>query len=84
MNNNLKGVGVKFHTREDIKVNSIVIIDLLIPNELRPVYVKGISMKLKFRCWHRGGFLMPMDTQPISTGIPHLQDRACSIMCPAS
>ena len=41
MDNNLKGVGIKFHTSEDIKINSIVIIDMLIPNEVVPVHIKG-------------------------------------------
>ena len=42
VNNNLKGIGIKFHACENIKVNSIVIIDLLVPDELVPVHVKGI------------------------------------------
>ena len=47
MDNNLKGIGVKFHTHEDIEVSSIVIIDLLIPNELVPVQIKGIVKWIK-------------------------------------
>lgn len=42
INKNLKGIGVIFHTRKAIKINSIIIIDLLIPGELGPVCVTGI------------------------------------------
>ena len=42
VNKNLKGIGVIFHTRHSIELNSIIIIDLLIPGELGPVCVSGI------------------------------------------
>ena len=42
INKNLKGIGVLFHTQKAIKINSIIIIDLLMPGELGPVCVTGI------------------------------------------
>ena len=42
INRNLKGVGVRFHTCKEIKINSIIIIDLLTTGELGPVCITGI------------------------------------------
>ena len=42
INRNLKGMGVIFHTREEIPVHSIVIIDLLTDGTHGPIYVTGV------------------------------------------
>ena len=42
INRNLKGVGIRFHTCKEIKINSIVIIDLLTTGESGPVCITGI------------------------------------------
>jgi hypothetical protein len=42
VNKNLKGIGIRFHTSKEIKINSIIIIDLLTTGELGPVCITGI------------------------------------------
>jgi hypothetical protein len=42
INKNLKGMGIRFHTCKEIKINSIIIIDLLTTGELGPVCITGI------------------------------------------
>ena len=44
---NLKGMGIKFHTRENINLNSIITIDLLPTSELVPTCVTGIVRWIK-------------------------------------
>ena len=42
VNKNLKGIGIRFHTSKEIKINSIIIIDLLATGELGPICITGI------------------------------------------
>ena len=42
VNKDLKGLGIRFHTCKEIKINSIIIIDLLTTGELGPVCITGI------------------------------------------
>lgn len=42
LNQNLQGVGIQFHTQKDIKVNSIVIIDLSTASEVESLSIIGI------------------------------------------
>ena len=42
VNKNLKAIGIRFHTSKEIKINSIIIIDLLTTGELGPVCITGI------------------------------------------
>ena len=42
VNKNLKGIGIRFHTSKEIKINSIIIIDLLTTGELGPICITGI------------------------------------------
>jgi hypothetical protein len=42
INKNLDGIGIEFHDQKDVKVGSIVILDLLVPGELMPICCKGI------------------------------------------
>lgn len=42
LNLNLQGVGIRFHTTQDIKVNSIVIIDLSAEGEDESLSIVGI------------------------------------------
>ena len=44
---NLKGIGIKFHTLENIKLNSIITIDLLPTSEFIPMCVTGIVRWIK-------------------------------------
>ena len=41
-NKNLKGIGIRFHTDKEIKVNSVVTIDLSANDECRPACITGI------------------------------------------
>ena len=47
INNDLKGLGIRFKAREEIKVNSLVIIDLLSTDDLEPIHIKGTLMWIK-------------------------------------
>ena len=47
LNQNLQGVGVRFHTTQDIKVNSIVIIDLSTEGGDEPLSAIGIVRWIK-------------------------------------
>ena len=47
INQNLQGVGVQFHTQRDIKVNSIVIIDLTTGDEVESMSIIGIVRWIK-------------------------------------
>jgi c-di-GMP-binding flagellar brake protein YcgR len=40
-----KGMGIEFHTSEEINVNSTVYLEIFIPTEFEPVFVEG---KLKW------------------------------------
>ena len=42
LNQNLRGMGIRFHTRKEIKVNSIVIIDLSTSGEVESLSAVGI------------------------------------------
>ena len=41
INNNLKGLGIRFKAQEEIEVDSLVIIDLLRTDDLEPIYIEG-------------------------------------------
>ena len=47
LNQNLQGGGIQFHTQKDIKVNSIVIIDLTTPGEVESLSIIGIVRWVK-------------------------------------
>ena len=47
LNQNLQGLGVRFHTTQDIKVNSIVIIDLSTEGGDEPLSAIGIVRWIK-------------------------------------
>jgi hypothetical protein len=47
LNQNLQGVGVRFHTTQDIKVNSIVIIDLSDEGKNNSLSIIGIVRWIK-------------------------------------
>ena len=42
VNKDLKGIGIRFHTCKEIKINSIIIVDLLTTAVLGPVCITGI------------------------------------------
>jgi len=42
VNKDLKGIGIRFHTSKEIKINSIIIVDLLTTGVLGPVCITGI------------------------------------------
>ena len=47
LNQNLQGVGIQFHTQKEIKVNSIVIIDLSTDGEVESLSIIGIIRWIK-------------------------------------
>ena len=47
LNQNFEGVGIRFHTSHDIKINSIVIIDVSVEGENQSLSIAGIVRWIK-------------------------------------
>ena len=47
MNKNHKGIGIRFHTDKEIRINTVVTIDLSSTDECRPACITGIVRWIK-------------------------------------
>ena len=64
INRNLKGVAIQFHTDKEIKVNSVITIDLSTTEEFRPACITGIVRWVKQTESEFTGGIELMDTNP--------------------
>lgn len=64
INRNLKGVAIQFHTDKEIKVNSVITIDLSTSEESRPACITGIVRWVKQTQNEFTGGIELMDTNP--------------------